>query len=145
MRIVVLGSGHIGSVIARDLAGSMPSAKIVMADKDQNRAQEAAARIHKKNVSSAQLDVFDRSGLVSTVKGFDLVIGALPGDVGYKALEACIETKVNMIDVSFMPENPLPLDKEAVKAGVTIIPDCGVAPGLSRILVMRESASSIKS
>ena len=35
MRIVVLGSGHIGSVIARDLAGSMPSAKIVMTDKDQ--------------------------------------------------------------------------------------------------------------
>ena len=137
MRIIVLGTGHIGSVIARDLAGSLPSAKIVMADKDQNRAQEAAARIHRENVSSAQFDVFDRSGLVNTLKGFDLVIGALPGEVGYKALEACIDAKVNMVDVSFMPENPLPLDKEAVKAGVTIIPDCGVAPGLSHILLMR--------
>ncbi len=137
MRIIVLGTGHIGSVIARDLASSMPSAKIVMADKDQNRAQEAATRIHKKNVSSVQFDVFDRSGLVNTLKGFDLAIGALPGEVGYKALEACIDARVNMVDVSFMPENPLPLDKEAAKAGVTIIPDCGVAPGLSHILLMR--------
>jgi saccharopine dehydrogenase-like NADP-dependent oxidoreductase len=137
MRIIVLGTGHIGSVIAKDLAGNLPSAKIVMADKDQNRAQEAASQIHRKNVSSVQFDVFDRRGLVNTLKGFDLVIGALPGEVGYKALEACIDAKVNMVDVSFMPENPLPLDKEAAKAGVTIIPDCGVAPGLSHILLMR--------
>jgi len=137
MRTIVLGTGHIGSVIAQDLAENLPSAKIVMADKDQNRAKEAAARIHKKNVSFVQLDVFDRSVLVNTLRGFDLVIGALPGEIGYKALEACIDAKVNMVDVSFMPENPLPLDKEASKAGVTIIPDCGVAPGLSHILLMR--------
>jgi saccharopine dehydrogenase-like NADP-dependent oxidoreductase len=40
-----------------------------------------------------------------------------------------------MVDVSYMPENPLTLDKRAIKAGVTVVPDCGVAPGLSNLLV----------
>jgi len=136
MKILVLGTGHIGSVIAKDLAKNMPSAKIAMADKDLNRAQEAAAKTGMKNVSAIQLDIFDRSNLVDTLKGFDLAVGALPGEVGYHAVKACVDAKVDMVDVSFMPENPLPLDKEARKANVTIIPDCGVAPGLSHMLIM---------
>jgi len=137
MKILVLGTGHIGSVIAKDLAKNMQSAKIAIADKDLNRAQKAAANIHSRNVSAIQLDVFDRNSLISTLKGFDLAVGALPGEIGHRALKACIEAKVDMVDVSFMPENPLPLSEEATKAAVTIIPDCGVAPGLSHMLVMR--------
>ncbi len=137
MKILVIGTGHIGSVIAKDLAKSLPSAKIVMADKDEKRAQEAAAKIGSKNASSMQLDIFRRPQLITTLKGFDLIIGALPGEIGYRVLEACVDAKVNMVDVSFMPENPLSLSEKASKAGVTIVPDCGVAPGLSHMLVMR--------
>ena len=136
MRIMVLGAGHIGSVIAKDLAENLPSARVLVSDKDQNRAKETSTRIGRKNVSSIQFDAFDRSGLVKALKGSDLVIGALPGKIGYNALEACIDAKVNMVDVSFMPEDPLTLDRKAAKAGVTIIPDCGVAPGLSHVLLM---------
>lgn len=137
MKILVLGTGNIGSVIAKDLATNMPPAKIAMADKDLDRAQEAAARTGMRNISALQLDIFDRKSLIDTLRGFDLVVGALPGEIGHKVLKACIDAKVNMVDVSFMPENPLPLDEEARKAAVTIIPDCGVAPGLSHMLMMR--------
>ncbi|HKZ94271.1 MAG TPA: saccharopine dehydrogenase family protein [Candidatus Bathyarchaeia archaeon] len=137
MKILILGTGHIGSVIAKDLAESMPSARIVVADRDHNRAEEAAARIGKKNVASLELDVSNRDNLVNTLKGFDLAIGALPGEIGFQALKACIDAKVNMVDVSFMPENPLALSEKATKAAVTIVPDCGVAPGLSHMLLMR--------
>ncbi len=137
MKILVIGTGHIGSVIAKDLAQTLPSAKIVIADKSQNRAEAVVKRIERKNVSSTQLDVFDHRILVKTLKGFDLAIGALPGEIGYKALKACIDAKVDMVDVSFMPENPLSLNDKAAKAAVTIIPDCGVAPGLSHLLLMR--------
>lgn len=136
MKILILGTGHIGSVIAKDLAKNMPSAKIVMADKDLDHALDAAAKTGMKNVSAIQLDIFDHSKLVDTLEGFDLAVGALPGEVGYHAVKACIDAKVDMVDVSFMPENPLSLDKEARKANVTIIPDCGVAPGLSHMLIM---------
>ena len=45
-----------------------------------------------------------------------------------------------MVDVSYTPEIPLGLDRPAKEAGVTVIPDCGVAPGLSSILVGRAAS-----
>lgn len=137
MKILIVGTGNIGSVIARDLAENMTSAEIVIADKNQRQAEQNAATIGRKEVSGISLDVFDRKILINTLKRFDLVVGALPGEIGYKLLEACVNAKVNMVDVSFMPENPLALSKAAAKAGATIIPDCGVAPGLSHMLVQR--------
>jgi lysine 6-dehydrogenase len=50
-------------------------------------------------------------------------------------LKACVEAGKNMVDVSFNPEDPTELDEAVKKAGLTIIPDCGVAPGLSNLLV----------
>jgi len=137
MKILIVGTGNIGSIIARDLAENMTSAEIVIADKNQRRAEQVAAMIGKKDVSGIPLDVFDRKNLVDTLKQFDLVVGALPGEISYKLLVACVNARVNTVDVSFMPENPLALSKAAAEAGVTIIPDCGVAPGLSHMLVQR--------
>lgn len=138
MKIIVLGCGKIGSVIARDLAESMEGAKVVAADIDQRRAEEVASSI--KNATGVTVDATDYTGLVETLKGFNLAIGALPGDYGYQALKAAVEAGVSMVDVSFTPENPLELDKAAKEACITIIPDCGVAPGLSNMLVGYASA-----
>jgi len=135
MRILILGYGNIGSVLAGDLAGSMPSAECVIAGRHQKRAEEAAASINRKNVTGIRLDANNYRALVDAMKKSDLVIGTLPGDVGYQSVRAAIDAKVDMVDVSFMPENPLTLDGDAVKAGVTIVPDCGVAPGISNLLV----------
>ena len=137
MRILVLGYGNIGSVIARDIAESMPAAEVVIAGRSRSRAEEVAATIGRNNVSWIQVDASNRHELVDALKGFDLVVGALPGEVGYQSVRACVDAKVDMVDVSYMPEDPLTLREDAVKAGVTIIPDCGVAPGLSNMLVGR--------
>jgi saccharopine dehydrogenase-like NADP-dependent oxidoreductase len=93
--------------------------------------------IGKSNISGIRLDVSDRRKLTHTLKKFDLVVGALPGRLGYRLVKTCIGVGVDGVDVSYMPENPLTLHRDAVKAGVTIIPDCGLAPGLSNLLVGR--------
>lgn len=133
MKIIVLGCGKIGSVMARDFAESVEGADLLLADKSRERAESAASKI--EGVGFIALDTSDFPGLVETLREFDLVLGALPGDYGYKALEAAVEVGVDMVDVSFTPENPLELNGAARDAGVTIIPDCGVAPGLSSLLV----------
>ncbi len=135
MKIIVLGCGNIGSVVAKDLAESLPSAEIVVADIGKARAEEAAARIAQKNVAYMQADASKHSELVTTVEKFDLVVGALPGFMGFRACKASIEAKVDMVDVSFMPENITTLHKDALKANVCVIPDCGMSPGLGNILV----------
>lgn len=135
MKILVLGYGYIGSVVARDLAESILSVEVVIAGRNRKRAEEVAIKTGRNNVTSVQLNASNRDALADALKGFDLVVGALPGNVGYQSVKTCIEVAVNAVDVSFMPEDPLTLSEDAIEAGVTIIPDCGVAPGLSNILV----------
>jgi lysine 6-dehydrogenase len=135
MEILVLGYGNIGLVLAKDLAESMPSTEVVIAGRHRDEAEEAAAAIDRRNVRGIRLDADKYPVLVDAMKKFDLVMGTLPGDVGYRSVKAAIDAKVDMVDVSYMPENPLMLDEDAIKAGVTIVPDCGVAPGLSNLLV----------
>jgi len=133
MKVIVLGCGNIGSVIAKDFTDSIDGAEVVVADSSRERAEAAASSI--RGATPTTLDATDYVGLVETIRGFDLVIGALPGDYGYQALKAAVEAGISMVDISFTPEDPLELDREAEKAGVTIVPDCGVAPGLSNMLV----------
>jgi len=135
MEILVLGYGNIGLVLAKDLAESMPSTEVVIAGRHRNKAEEAVSAIDRRNVRGIRLDADKYPVLVDAMKKFDLVMGTLPGDIGYRSVKAAIDAKVDMVDVSYMPENPLMLDEDAIKAGVTIVPDCGVAPGLSNLLV----------
>jgi len=135
MKILVLGCGNIGSVAAEDLAENMSSVKVVVADKEGAKAKEVAERIGKNNVSWMLLDASNTAELVNALKDFDLVMGFLPGKLGYDLAKACIEAERDLVDVSFMSENPLTLNEEAVKADITIVPDCGLAPGISNVLV----------
>src|SRR3990170_813185 len=135
LKIIALGCGNIGSIAAGDLAQSLPSAKIVVADVDQARAQQTAAKIGRDNVESMAVDASNYRELVRTMKEFDLAVGALPGFMGFRACKASISAGVDMVDVSFMPEDVMMLYKDALKANVCVVPDCGMSPGLGSILV----------
>jgi saccharopine dehydrogenase-like NADP-dependent oxidoreductase len=134
MKMLVLGCGNIGSVAGKDLAENLPSAEIVLADLNEARAKEAASRIGHENVSWIRADASNHRQLVSTLKKFDLAIGALPGETGYKVCKASIAAGVDLVDVSYMPEDVMTLHKDAAKAKVSILPDCGMSPGLGSIL-----------
>jgi saccharopine dehydrogenase-like NADP-dependent oxidoreductase len=66
-----------------------------------------------------------------------VAVGAMPGGLGYQTCKAAITAKVDMVDVSYMPEDVLTLNNPASKADITIIPDCGMSPGLCSMLVGR--------
>ena len=130
MRVIVLGSGKIGSVIAKDF--SKRNVEITLSDVDLKRAEKAAREI---GADYLKFDTSNFDSMVKILSEFDFVLGALPGDYGFRALEACVEAGKSIVDVSFTPEDPSILDRNARDAGLTIIPDCGVAPGLSNLLV----------
>jgi lysine 6-dehydrogenase len=135
MKVLIIGCGNIGSVSAQDLVKSVPSTEIVVADKNEKRAKDVAEKIEKDNVSWTGLDTSNHGELVNTLKGFDLAMGFLPGKLGYGLCKACINAGKDLVDVSYMAENPMTLNASAAKAGVTIVPDCGLAPGISNVLV----------
>ena len=133
MKVIVLGSGKIGSIMAREFASSVDGAKITMADIDEGRAKSAASAI--PGADWVIIDTTDYKDLVGKIRGYDMVLGALPGDYGFMSIKAAIEAGANMVDISYTVEDPLELDAAAKEKGVTVVPDCGVAPGLSNILV----------
>ena len=134
MRIITVGYGHIGSILVQSLLETLSNIEIVVLDSDVEKVQfvERVA----ENISFLRLDVSDPK-LVSVLKDFDLAVGLAPGRLGYRTMKACVQAGVDMVDLSFMSEDPLTLHEEALSSNVTIIPDCGVAPGLSNILVGR--------
>ncbi len=135
MKVLVAGCGNIGSVAAEDLARNVKSAEVTVADNDKTRAKAVAEKIGTDNVSWTQLDVSNRKELATELEDTDLVMGFLPGKFGYGFAEACASAGKDLVDVSYMAENPLDLNEKAVKNGATIVPDCGLAPGISNVLV----------
>jgi len=135
MKVLILGCGNIGSVAAEDIGKSIDSIEVVVADRNETRAKLIAEGISESNVSWIQLDAAKHNELVKTLEDFDLAMGFLPGKLGHRLAEACIDARNDLVDVSYMAENPLTLNDKAIKAGVTIIPDCGLAPGISNTLV----------
>jgi saccharopine dehydrogenase-like NADP-dependent oxidoreductase len=137
MKILTIGCGYIGSVLVRHLSERIPSAEIVVSDESREAIVKATSSIGRGNIKPLQLNIRDYDRLVKAAENFDILVGLAPGRLGYKTVEAAIDAGVNMVDLSYMCEDPMTLNDRALKAGVTVIPDCGVAPGLSHILVGR--------
>ncbi len=128
--VLILGSGMIGSAMAMDLARS-GECPVTVADVRAENLERVAARY---GVATVQADLSKPDAVEALARQHDLVIGALPSVIGYQTLEAVIAAGRDCVDISFMPENALDLDARARAAGVTVVVDCGVAPGVSNMM-----------
>ncbi len=126
--IIVLGAGLVGSVIARDLAKQH---KVTSVDINE----EALSKLSSFGISTKIIDLGKPGEVKKVVAPFDLVIGAVPGFMGYAMVKEVIEAKKDIVDISFFSEDPFQLDELAKKNGVTVVTDCGVAPGMGNIIL----------
>ena len=127
-KIGVLGAGLVGKAIAADLAKEF---EVTSADINE----EALNEVRRQGVRTETVDIADANSLRSFIQPFDLIIGAVPGFLGYRTARIVIEGGKNMVDISFFPEDPFSLDDLAKKKQVTVITDCGVAPGMGNIVL----------
>ena len=126
--ILVLGGGRVGSAIAYDLSKDY---SVTVADINQETLIVLAEKYKQKTV---YMDFSNLIDLKKTLTEYDLIISAVPGFMGFKVLKTIIESKKNVVDISFFPENALDLHDLAEKNNVTALVDFGVAPGLGNIL-----------
>jgi lysine 6-dehydrogenase len=137
MRFLVLGAGAMGRAVALDLATSADVEGVVLADADGDVAREAKAFVGSKKVTAVAMDVSDHEAVVETMKGVDLAISCVPYRHNYDLSKAAIEAACHLCDLggnNDIVRKQLCLDAKARKAEVTIIPDCGLAPGLATVL-----------
>lgn len=130
MQIAILGAGMVGRAMAIDLAAKF---SVVSFDVSEKSLQLLSQK--NNSIQTIKTDLSDYSNYNSLLRDFDFVISAVPGFMGYKTLEAVIKAKKNIADISFFPENALELDKLAKENNVTAIVDCGVAPGMSNLIL----------
>ena len=138
MKILSVGCGYIGSVLAEELTQNLDFDRLTICDMEKQNLEKIANRLGEK-VHPLQLDLSKYSNLLKIIEEADLVIGLAPGRLGFSVMKACVEKQKNLVDLSYMLEDPMVFDKQAVDSGIVIIPDCGVAPGLSNILIGQAS------
>jgi lysine 6-dehydrogenase len=132
MTIAVLGAGMVGRAIALDLAKQY---SVTAFDRDLFSLET----LKKENnaIEIAATDLSQYPEYKNFLGSFDMAVTAVPGFMGYKALQAVIEAGKNVVDISFFPEDALQLHQLAETNNVTAITDCGVAPGISNLIIGR--------
>jgi saccharopine dehydrogenase-like NADP-dependent oxidoreductase len=130
-RVVVLGCGAVGRHMAIDLCKT-PGCEVISVDVNQEDL-ERLAREHP--IQTRVEDLSTVEGVTRAVEDAGIVIGSVPGFIGYAMLEGVIRAGKNIVDISYFPEDPFGLDDLAKEKRVTAVVDCGVAPGMANIIL----------
>jgi len=133
VRVLVLGCGKMGSAIATDMAQSDEVSRVVLGDFDEKKTEQLATKLESDKVSGQRVDVMNQQTTKEIMKNFDIIMSALPYTISAQASKVAVEAGVHLVDLS-LEEQQWELDTPAKEAGVTLVPDCGVAPGLANIL-----------
>lgn len=140
MKILVLGAGRMGHGAAYDLVHNSPDVQsVTVADFDLARAEKIAELVGTARIEARQIDAASYPDVLELMRGHDSVISCVNYWYNESLSRAAIETRANFCDLggnNYVVDEQLALDAEAKAAGINIIPDCGLAPGMVSILAM---------
>ena len=136
-RYVVLGAGRQGTAAGYDFALHGEATQVVMADADLAQAERSAARINalvgREVAVPAAVDAADQAALRRLLAPADGVLSAVPYFFNLGITRAAIASRTHMTDIGGHTQTvfeQLALDEDARAAGISVVPDCGMGPGL---------------
>jgi lysine 6-dehydrogenase len=140
MNILVLGAGRMGHGAVYDLAHNSPAVEAVtVADFDQAKAEAVAKGVGSAKITARRADASNYDEMAALFRGHDSVISCVNYWYNVELSKAAIETGANFCDLggnNYVVDDQLALDEQARAAGINIIPDCGLAPGMVSVLAM---------
>jgi lysine 6-dehydrogenase len=137
MKILVLGSGMIGRAIAYDLCEFSNFEKITIADQSKGMIESAKKILDSKQVEYLNLNINKKDYVYQAFQKFDVVISAVPYKFNYFLARTAIENNNHFLDLggnNTIVEQELNLNQKAKENDVTIVPDCGLAPGMVSVI-----------
>lgn len=140
MKITVIGAGAIGSAVAAYLASREEVTQVQICDARARTLQTLHEQVRSSKFRSFQLDVRDPNVVAPVIQGSDCVIGCAAPDLNPILAEMAVKLGIHFCDLGGSDEivaRELALDERAREAGVWIVPNCGLAPGLTNVLCMR--------
>lgn len=131
MKIAILGAGRVGRAIALDLAKDSDF-QVTVVDRSEAALDSLGA---VNNIVPLKADLSDQDSIQRIMKDQELGVGAVPGFMGFKTLQAILEAGRPAVDIAFFPEDPFLLDGLARAQGLVAIVDAGIAPGCSNLIL----------
>jgi len=143
MRVLQLGVGAVGEVNARVIALEPAVEAVVLADVDESRLREVAAKLPPGKAETLVLDASDRAALVKAAEGVDFVLNALATAWDLPVMEACLEAERHYLDMGTGGpryitgtadiDEQLALDDAFKERGLAGFVSFGIDPGVSDI------------
>lgn len=137
MRYLVLGAGQMGYAVVYDLIRSPNVDNVYLADAKVDRINAVMERFADDRLVPCQVDVLSRDDIVRVMSGCDIAISCVPYEFNFDLARAALEARINFCDLggnNDIVRKELLLDEFARERGITIVPDCGLAPGMVSIL-----------
>ncbi|MFQ5595301.1 MAG: saccharopine dehydrogenase family protein [Anaerolineae bacterium] len=140
-RYLVLGAGRQGTAAAYDIARFGEAERIILADIDPFVAGASAQRVNAlvghDVVATIGLDVSDGDAVTRALAQVDVCLSAVPYSYNLDLTRHAIAASAGLCDLggnTAIIYQQLDLDAEAREAGVAIVPDCGMGPGMTNSL-----------
>ena len=129
-KIAQIGAGLVGKAMALDLAKEH---HVFLADFNDKALKEV--QVLNQNIITSCFDLNDTDQLTEFISRSDLVLIAVPGNLGFETVQKIIKCKKNIVDISFASENLMLLNSVAKENEITVIYDAGVAPGIPNFIL----------
>ncbi len=139
MRMLILGGGLMGRAAAYDMVRQSDVEKVIVADVDRAVAEDAARFADSEKAVPHLLDVTNHAAVLDAMEGTDAVLSAVSYRFNLELAQLAVAAGVHFCDLggnNTVVEGELALNREAKEKGVTLIPDCGLAPGMVSLLAM---------
>src|SRR5258708_1878571 len=137
MRMLVLGAGLQGSACAYDLLQNPDVKQVRLADLHFDHLPPFLRPLSGERLVPTTLDVRNRDAVLATMRESDAVMSAIPYYFNLQLAQCAVEAGVHFCDLGGNTDivfKQKALASEAAAKGITIVPDCGVAPGMVNIL-----------
>lgn len=137
MRFLVIGAGKQGSACAFDLLQQPNTRRVVLADRDMDHVPAFLDPWKGGALDLERLDIKDGKALTGAIGRADAVLSAAPYYFNYDIARLAVKAGIHFADLGGNTDvvfKQKTLHDEATKRGISVIPDCGVAPGMVNIL-----------
>lgn len=137
MKLLVLGAGLQGGAAAFDLLRNPDVEQVGLADRSGDRLEQARLRLGDRRLSVHEVDASDTERVTELMADYDACLSAVNYWLNVDLTRAAIEARTHFCDLggnNTIVGEQLKMDAAAFAAGVTVVPDCGLAPGMANIL-----------
>ncbi len=134
MKIAILGYGAVGYAVSKAFEEDYPDVELRICDYSTERLKLCRGL----NVSSRECitaDLRSRENVLRCIDGVDIVVESLPSTISFSVLKICGEKGVDVVSISYIPQDPFELDPLYRSRKNRLIVDAGIAPGLSNIII----------